>query len=286
MPFTNKEMKLVHSISEMQKIRSELGSELRVGFVPTMGYLHEGHLSLVAEANRQSDITIVSIYVNPAQFGPNEDFAAYPRDLDHDLELLSRYKVDYVFFPVSEEMYPEGFKTRVEVQELSDILCGASRPGHFSGVATVVLKLVNIVRPNLMFMGSKDFQQVTVLKTMLRDLNLDTQIVACPIVREADGLALSSRNIYLDAVQRQQALCLSQALTLIRKLYLQGSRDTAEMISAAKKLIERSGGKVDYLTIVDANSLETQATADDSSHIVMAVYIGRTRLIDNSSILA
>lgn len=280
------EIRIVDTTREMREIRDGFCKSLKIGFVPTMGYLHEGHLSLVEASNRDCDITIVSIFVNPTQFGPGEDLETYPRDLERDISLLSQYKVDYLFFPPAHEMYPAGYCTSVTVAGLSEILCGASRPGHFSGVATVVLKLVNITRPHLMFMGSKDFQQVVVLQTMLRDLNLGTEIVSCPIVREPDGLAMSSRNTYLSPEQRQQALCLSQAIRIISDMYREGARSTREMLAKAEHHIHQSGGRIDYLTIADPRSLSPVVTADEDSRILMAVYIGKTRLIDNSAIKA
>lgn len=268
----------------MQSLAKTWPQASSIGFVPTMGYLHEGHLSLVAESNLKCDITVVSIYVNPSQFGPREDLSSYPRDLDRDLELLGRHKVDYVFFPSDSEMYPTDYKTWVEVDGLSSILCGASRPGHFRGVATIVLKLVNIVKPNLMFMGEKDFQQVTVLKTMLKDLNLETQIVPCPIIREKDGLAMSSRNVYLTPQERQQALCLFEAIQKVQKLFQQDETSAQKLLAAAEQQIQNRGGKIDYLKLIDPENLADIRIAEAKSRLVMAVFIGKTRLIDNSSL--
>jgi len=251
-----------------------------------MGYFHQGHLSLVAEANRQCDTTVVSIFVNPSQFGPNEDFTSYPRDLQRDLELLNKYQVDYVFHPSPQQIYPEPYRTWVNVEGLSSILCGASRPGHFRGVATIILKLTNLIKPNLMFMGEKDFQQVTVLKTMLKDLNCNTRIVSCPIVREEDGLAMSSRNIYLNPEQRKQALCLYQTIKESQTLYKQGLKDVSLLKNRAKEIIESSGGKIDYISFVDSNSLQEVTVADEDTRIMLAVYIGKTRLIDNALLKA
>ena len=280
------EMKLISSISEMQAIRRSFCKSKTVGFVPTMGYLHRGHLSLVEASTRKCDITIVSIFVNPMQFGTGEDLGTYPRDLKRDLELLSAYKVDYVFYPEASEIYPAGFTTRVEVPALSSTLCGISRPGHFTGVATIVLKLVNICRPSRMYMGIKDFQQTAVLKTMLRDLNLETEIIACPIIREADGLALSSRNTYLDPLQRKQALCLHNAIKLIQALFADGITNSDVLTDRATDLVSEAGGQVDYMQIVDSSNLSDQRVANANSRIVMAVFMGRTRLIDNASIKA
>ena len=275
-------MQIINSVKTMQEIGNNWDAGKRIGFVPTMGYFHQGHLSLVAEANKQSEITVVSIFVNPSQFGPNEDFDSYPRDMQRDLELLSNYKVDYVFSPSSEQMYPQDYRTWVEVEGISSILCGASRPGHFRGVATVILKLINILKPNLMFMGEKDFQQVTVLKKMLKDLNCITQIVPCHIIREEDGLAMSSRNIYLNPEQRKQALCLFKAIQQAQTQYKQGIRETIFLQKEAADLVKKFGGIVDYISFVEPNTLQEVAIADDNTRIMLAVFIGKTRLIDNA----
>ena len=275
-------MQIIDNIQAMQEIGNNWSAGKKIGFVPTMGYFHQGHLSLVAEANKQCEITVVSIFVNPSQFGPNEDFESYPRDMQRDLELLSKYKVDYVFSPNPEQMYPHDYRTWVEVEGLSSILCGASRPGHFRGVATVILKLINIIKPNFMFMGEKDFQQVTVLQTMLKDLNCETQIVPCPIIREEDGLAMSSRNVYLNPEQRKQALCLYRAIQQAQAKYKQGLRDTNLLKKQAADLIINSGGKIDYISFVEPKMLQEVAIADDNTRIMLAVFIGKTRLIDNA----
>ncbi|MBP7279847.1 MAG: pantoate--beta-alanine ligase [Sedimentibacter sp.] len=275
-------MQIIDSVKAMQEIGNNWDAGKRIGFVPTMGYFHQGHLSLVAEANKQSEITVVSIFVNPSQFGPSEDFDSYPRDMQRDLELLCNYKVDYVFSPSSEQMYPQDYRTWVEVEGISSILCGASRPGHFRGVATVILKLINIIKPNLMFMGEKDFQQVTVLKKVLKDLNCITQIVPCHIIREEDGLAMSSRNIYLNPEQRKQALCLFKAIQQAQTQYKQGIRDTIFLQNKAAELVKISGGKVDYISFVEPNTLQEVNIADDNTRILLAVFIGKTRLIDNA----
>ncbi|HPV00797.1 MAG TPA: pantoate--beta-alanine ligase, partial [Candidatus Cloacimonas acidaminovorans] len=270
-------MQIIDNIQAMQEIGNNWSAGKKIGFVPTMGYFHQGHLSLVGKANKQCEITVVSIFVNPSQFGPNEDFESYPRDMQRDLELLSKYKVDYVFSPNPEQMYPQDYRTWVEVEGLSSILCGASRPGHFRGVATVILKLINIIKPNFMFMGEKDFQQVTVLQTMLKDLNCETQIVSCPIIREEDGLAMSSRNIYLNPEQRKQALCLYRAIQQAQAKYKQGLRDTNLLKKQAADLIINSGGKIDYISFVEPKTLQEVAIADDNTRIMLAVFIGKTR---------
>ena len=275
-------MQIIDNIQAMQEIGNNWSAGKKIGFVPTMGYFHQGHLSLVGKANKQCEITVVSIFVNPSQFGPNEDFESYPRDMQRDLELLSKYKVDYVFSPNPEQMYPQDYRTWVEVEGISSILCGASRPGHFRGVATVILKLINILKPNLMFMGEKDFQQVTVLKKMLKDLNCITQIVPCHIIREDDGLAMSSRNIYLNPEQRKQALCLFKAIQQAQTQYKQGIRETIFLQKEAADLVKKFGGIVDYISFVEPNTLQEVAIADDNTRIMLAVFIGKTRLIDNA----
>lgn len=277
-------MELIDSTLQMKQVLRELDPKLSVGFVPTMGALHAGHLSLVEQSTQSCDRTVVSIFVNPAQFGPKEDLSKYPRDLDKDLDSLSRHQVDYVFFPTSEEMYPAGYRTWIEVSEISDILCGASRPGHFRGVATVVMKLTQIVKPDKMFMGLKDYQQIVVLETMLRDLNSDTRIVRCPIVREQDGLALSSRNIYLDRAERISALCLSQAIKTAKKLVARGQKDATEIIRAAEETILNAGGKPDYIKLVDGSTLAEVSEVDENTRLILAVFVGKTRLIDNDAL--
>lgn len=277
-------MQIITDIKQMQEIGNNWSNSQTIGFVPTMGYFHKGHLSLVAEANKNCDITVVSIFVNPSQFGPNEDFSSYPRDLQRDLELLNQYKVDYVFNPTPDQMYPVGYKTWINVEELSSILCGASRPGHFRGVATVITKLINIIKPSLMFMGEKDFQQIVVLQTMLKDLNFHTQIHPCPIIREADGLAMSSRNVYLNSEQRQQALCLSLAIKQAQEQYKQGIDDPQILKKNASDLIIRAGGRIDYIKFVDSVSLQEVKQAKDDTRILLAVFIGKTRLIDNAAL--
>jgi pantoate--beta-alanine ligase len=270
----------------MSAIARNRGTGLNTGFVPTMGYLHEGHLSLVRRSNESCGETVVSIFVNPSQFGATEDLGSYPRDLERDIQLLSQYEVNYLFCPASGEMYPPGYRTWIEVEGLSSILCGASRPGHFKGVATIVMKLVNIVKPQRMFMGLKDYQQTVVLQRMLKDLNSEAEIVPCPIVREADGLALSSRNSYLSAEQRKQALCLSQALEEAKRLYRKGIRDSRTLIGRAGEIIAETGGKADYVKIVHGATLEEVDAAAEGSRMLLAVFIGGTRLIDNDALSA
>lgn len=272
-------MLLIRNLYEMREL--SYPAKATVGFVPTMGYLHEGHLSLVTASKANCDITVASIFVNPAQFGPNEDLASYPRDLDRDLDLLEAEGVDYVFFPTTEMMYPEGYLTWVEVQRMGDILCGASRPGHFRGVCTVVLKLINLVRPNFMFMGEKDFQQLSILRKMVLDLNLDLEIVGCPIIREADGLAKSSRNVYLDPEQRKQAASINKALVLAQSMYRDGVTRADAVILEVARHLEAEGLRIDYVSIVDTEDLQMQTELNARSRMLIAVHVGKTRLIDN-----
>ncbi|MFO7660431.1 MAG: pantoate--beta-alanine ligase [Candidatus Cloacimonadaceae bacterium] len=278
-------MKLITDSNDMLNLSRLWGIGKKVGFVPTMGSLHEGHLSLVARSNQQCDITVVSIFVNPAQFGPQEDLSSYPRDLNRDLTLLDRYEVDYVFFPTAEMIYPEGFKSWITVEGLSDILCGVSRPGHFRGVATVVAKLVNLVNPDFMFMGEKDFQQCIVLETMLHDLNCHARVVRCPIVREKDGLAMSSRNKYLSEEERHNALCLFRSIKLAKSLYMTGETHPDKFSEQMSELITKAGGKIDYIALVNKDTLQPVETVDNNTRVLLAVHIGKTRLIDNKNII-
>lgn len=272
-------MKLINTLAEMQALKHPEG--FKIGFVPTMGYLHEGHLSLVDASKKDCELTIVSIFVNPAQFGENEDLDSYPRDMERDLSLLKARGVDYVFFPDARMMYPNGYRTWVEVEGLSDILCGASRKGHFRGVCTVVLKLVNIVKPHFMYMGDKDYQQQSILRIMLKDLNLETTIVGCPIVREQDGLAKSSRNVYLDPNNRQIALCLYRALIQAQQEVRSGILVAETLAEHAAALIESTGARVDYVKIIDSRDLSFPNEVNEHSRMVIAAYVGKTRLIDN-----
>ena len=253
-----------------------------LGFVPTMGALHEGHLSLVRASKATCDVTAVSIFVNPLQFGPSEDLAKYPRDLERDAKLLDELGVDLLFVPGADKMYPPGAKTYVLVEELSDKLDGASRPGHFRGVATVVAKLFEIVRPDFAFFGQKDAAQVAVLHKMVSDLNLDVKLMVCPIVREADGLAMSSRNAYLTPEQRQQALVLHRSLMQVQSAVEAGERDAAKLIEIGKNVIaEEPGARLDYFAIVDLETLDPVTLISDRSLVAVAAYVGITRLIDN-----
>lgn len=255
---------------------------LSIGLVPTMGYLHEGHLSLARAARQQNDVVIMSIFVNPAQFGPNEDFARYPRDLERDRELAAGAGVDAVFAPAVEEMYPEGYATYVQVEGLTEVLCGASRPGHFRGVTTVVSKLFNIVQPDRAYFGQKDYQQALVIKKMVRDLNFPIEIITIPTVREADGLALSSRNKYLTPEQRRSALSLHRALNLGSNLIKAGEREAAAVRRAMEEEITAwPGTRIDYIAITDADTLRPLERIAGRVLLALAVWVGETRLIDN-----
>jgi len=274
------------TINTIQDLRKELASLPRagktIGLVPTMGALHEGHLSLVRAAKTQTDIVVVTLFVNPLQFGPKEDLAKYPRNLERDRELLESEGTEFLFAPTAEEMYPPGAVTYVTVEELSSRLDGLSRPGHFRGVTTVVAKLFHIVQPARAFFGQKDAAQVAVLRRMVRDLNFPVEIVVCPIVRETDGLALSSRNVYLNATERQQALILSKTLKRIRGEFEKGERSATRLIALGQEaLCSEPAARLDYLAIVDPDSLEALERVDRPALLAIAVWIGSTRLIDN-----
>ncbi len=253
-----------------------------IGFVPTMGALHEGHTALVQRAKQECSPVIASIFVNPKQFGPNEDFAKYPRKIESDSEKFSAAGVDALFLPDGEEIYPSGFRTYVTVEGFSDRLEGRSRPGHFRGVATVVMKLLEIVQPHYAYFGRKDAQQVRIISQMARDLNLDTEIVVCPIVRESDGLALSSRNAYLNADERRAATVLHRALEAARAQLAAGVRDSLQLQNTMRKIIAAEPlANVDYAEIVDADAFEPIMRITRPSYILLAVFLGKTRLIDN-----
>jgi pantoate--beta-alanine ligase len=255
---------------------------MRLGLVPTMGALHEGHLSLVRSAREQCDVVVVSIFVNPTQFGPSEDLSKYPRNFERDCELLQEENVDLLFAPSVEEMYPAGAVTWVEVQRMSEKLCGRSRPGHFRGVTTVVSKLFHIVEPDLAFFGQKDAAQAAIIGRMVRDLNFPVEIIVCPIVREHDGLALSSRNVYLRQGERQTALILSRALKMVENSFEHGERNIARLIETGKRIFcEEPNARLDYLEIVDPETLEPLSALDRTALVAVAAFVGTTRLIDN-----
>ncbi len=255
----------------------------RIGFVPTMGFLHEGHLSLMREARRRADVVVASVFVNPTQFGPNEDLAKYPRSFERDCAMMETIPVDAVYAPEPAEMYAPGAQTWVDVTEVTRGLCGRSRPNHFRGVTTVVAKLFNIAKPHLAFFGEKDFQQLRAIQRMVADLNFDVEVVPMPIVREVDGLAMSSRNAYLDPRERHEALALSRALSVAREKYLWDARTPAELVAAAQAVLEQAEGvRIEYVEAVDAETLQTAATLERPILLAIAARVGNTRLIDNT----
>jgi len=254
----------------------------RIGFVPTMGYLHDGHISLVHEARRRCDTVVASIFVNPLQFGANEDLSRYPRDIERDTALLTEAGTDVLFLPQASDIYPEGFQTTVAVAGVTQGLCGTSRPTHFAGVTTVVAKLFHIVKPHVAVFGQKDYQQLVTIRRMVTDLCMDIEIVGGPIVREADGLAMSSRNAYLSPAERGAARCLSRALAAAEAEYGDGERNAAALLSAATRVIEDEPvARVDYANIVDPESMQDVESANGPVLIALAAFVGKTRLIDN-----
>ncbi|HEY3375179.1 MAG TPA: pantoate--beta-alanine ligase [Candidatus Aquicultor sp.] len=268
-----------------EAINAERARGKTIGLVPTMGYLHEGHLTLMREAKRQADIVVASIFVNPTQFGPTEDLDAYPRDLARDGTLAQDAGVDVLFVPAVREMYPTGYSTYVDVEDITVVLCGQSRPGHFRGVATVVTKLLNIVAPDIAFFGEKDWQQLAVIKRMVADLNMSTEIVGVPIVREPDGLAMSSRNTYLSPGERRAALALSKSLELARVLVADGVRDTEIIVDKMRAMLaNESLTNIEYVEIVDPDRLSSIEILSGPALVALAVRVGTTRLIDNALI--
>jgi len=276
-------LRVIRNITEIQEILFNVRTEGKIiGFVPTMGYLHEGHLSLVKEAKKDCDIIVMSIFVNPLQFGVDEDYDIYPRDLARDKQSAEEAEVDYIFYPAVTEMYPEGYSTFVNVENLTDVLCGAQRPGHFKGVTTVVLKLLNIIFPHRAYFGQKDAQQVTVIKRMVRDLNIPVKIIAVPIKREDDGIAISSRNVYLTKEERKQATCLYKSLKLAEQMILQGENQAETVKKEIENEINKNNlAKIDYIEIVNAESLDSVELIKGSILIALAVKFGKMRLIDN-----
>jgi pantoate--beta-alanine ligase len=273
-------MRVVESIAELRESRRQFTGS--VGFVPTMGYLHEGHLALVRQARNENSAVVASIFVNRTQFGPSEDLASYPRDLERDLKLLDEENTDVVFVPWDEEMYPPAFSSWVDVEKVTERLEEASRPGHFRGVATVVAKLFNIVQPARAYFGQKDAQQAIVIKRMVADLNMDLEIVVVPTVRENDGLAMSSRNTYLNPEERQAATILFKALTLAKELWQGGERDADKIRHQMASLIRKEPlARIDYVSIADATTLEELEAVDRPALASLAVRIGKARLIDN-----
>ena len=275
-------MKIVSTIEEVRAQVKEWKKEGQsIGFVPTMGYLHEGHMSLI-DAAGENDKVVVSIFVNPMQFGPTEDLASYPRDLEHDAKLCEEHGVDLIFHPTPEEMYGDQFYSYVDMDVLTKELCGLSRPVHFRGVCTVVTKLFNIVTPDRAYFGQKDAQQLAVIKRMVKDLNMPLTITGCPIIREADGLAKSSRNTYLSIEEREAALVLSRSIFLVKEMVEKGERDCKKILAAMTAEIEKEPlAKIDYVKIVDLDTMQQVEKIDRGILAAIAVYIGKTRLIDN-----
>ena len=273
-------MILIESVARMQQYSRERRG--RIALVPTMGYLHEGHASLMVEARKRAEIVVVSIFVNPTQFGVNEDLDSYPRDLERDKRVALEAGVDVIFAPGAADMYPQGYQSYVNVEELTTHLCGASRPGHFRGVTTVVAKLFNIVAPKVALFGKKDFQQLAVIRRMVQDLNMDLEIVGMPIVRESDGLAMSSRNAKLDAGQRAGALCLSRSMAAAAAAFRGGERESEALRRAALAVLgAESRAELDYLEFRDQDSLEPLEKVDERTLLALAVRVGAVRLIDN-----
>ncbi|KPL18406.1 MAG: pantoate--beta-alanine ligase [candidate division Zixibacteria bacterium SM23_81] len=276
-------MKVIKKILQMQKVADEARCAGRkVGFVPTMGYLHKGHLSLIRQARQLSELVVVSIFVNPTQFGPHEDYQNYPRDLSRDAKLLRQVGCDILFLPSVEEMYPQGYCSYVDVENLTQLLCGASRPSHFRGVATVVTKLFNIVKPHLAVFGQKDAQQAFVIRRMVTDLNQDLEIVVAPTIREPDGLAMSSRNEYLTPQERADALVLYQALKWAHEQIVEGQRNIEYLVQGMTKMIQnKKTAQIDYISFVDTEKLHSLKRLEGEVLIALAVKFGRARLIDN-----
>jgi pantoate--beta-alanine ligase len=276
-------MRIITSPAEIQNYcRSARSDGASIGLVPTMGFLHEGHLSLMRCARSENDLLVVSIFVNPTQFGQGEDYEEYPRDLQRDSEMAESVGVDVIFAPTPEDMYPTGYATFVNVERITEKMCGASRPGHFRGVTTVVAKLFNLIHPNRAYFGQKDAQQSVVIKRMAVDLNFDVKIIVMPTVREKDGVAISSRNRYLNPEGRQAALVLSRSLRTAKELIESGQRDTAEILHKMMEVIEAQPlAKIDYIAIVDADTLDDLDIVRGKVLIALAVFIGKTRLIDN-----
>ena len=277
------EIPLISKISRMRWFIAGVKKQNKtIGFVPTMGYLHQGHLSLIKQAKKDCDICILSIFVNPIQFGPKEDYKKYPRDLEQDRILAKSAGCDCVFFPEASQMYQAGYLTYVNVEKIADYLCGAYRPGHFKGVATVVAKLFNIIQPDTAYFGQKDYQQALVIKRTIEDLNMPLKIKVMPIVREPDGLALSSRNVYLGAQERSDAVVLFKSLEKAKEMILEGERESAKVISMMKSEISRKkSSRIEYLSVADAKTLEPLKHIKKKALIVLAAYFGKTRLIDN-----
>ncbi len=283
-PDTSPTIRTVRTVEEMHRLSNRLRMEGKIiSLVPTMGFLHEGHLSLMRLAKEMSDVVVMSLFVNPAQFGPGEDLDVYPRDFEGDLDKASREGVDYCFAPETEDMYPESFQTYVEVEKITKHLCGSTRPSHFKGVTTVVMKLLNAVKPHIAVFGMKDYQQFQVIRRMVKDMDMDIEITAGPIVREHDGLAMSSRNAYLSPGERQQALSIVRGIREAERLFGLGERRTLQLTTSARKVIEAEPDtKVDYIELRDPETLEPIDSVEERGLLALAVFLGKTRLIDNT----
>jgi pantoate--beta-alanine ligase len=276
-------MKIIQSLEQMKAFSDSLRLKgQKIAFVPTMGYFHDGHLSLMSYGRERGDCLVISIYVNPAQFGPGEDFERYPRDLERDKRLAEKVGVDIIFYPENNDMYPSHFQTFVNVERVTQNLCGLSRPGHFKGVTTVCAKLFNIVKPHITIFGKKDFQQLTVIKRMVQDLNMDMEVIGMPTVREHDGLAMSSRNVYLKEKERESALSLSRSLKLAKGMYDAGERNASIILAKVRTLIEgHPHTRIDYAEICNTTTLEDIEYLEGESVLALAVRVSSTRLIDN-----
>ena len=276
-------MIVISNCREMQDYSNEKRSVgASIALVPTMGFFHDGHLSLMHLGRQKCDVLVVSIFVNPTQFSPTEDFDTYPRDFTRDRDLCQKLGTDVVFQPSAEEMYPEGFQTYIDVEELSKPLCGMSRPRFFRGVATVCAKLFNLVKPHVAIFGEKDYQQLLVIRRMVKDLNIDMQVIGAPLVREYDGLAMSSRNVRLNPTERKAALSLNRALSEARTQFQTGRRDASEIIGRVRRIVEAEPlVRVDYIEVRDAETLAPMARIDQPAVLALAAYVGKTRLIDN-----
>ena len=280
-------MKIISSVNEMASFAKDIKSRAKsIGLVPTMGYLHEGHLSLIKEARAATDTVVVSVFVNPTQFGPGEDYVSYPRDIKRDTLEAERAGTDIIFAPKVEQVYPESYSTYVEVEGLSEALCGKTRPGHFRGVTTVCTKLFNIIEPDIVFFGQKDAQQAAIIQKMVKDLNMNVKLKVLPTLREKDGLAMSSRNKYLSPKQRKDASVLYQALNEAKNMIETGEKNADKIKKRMKKTIDKVDSKIDYISIVDADSLKDVSVISGKALIALAVRIGRARLIDNIQIIA
>jgi len=277
-------MEVIKKINEMRtRVLSVKDRKRSIGLVPTMGALHDGHISLIRSAKKENDEIVVSIYLNPTQFDNNDDFDKYPRQLNEDIEIIRKENADVVFTPCTEEMYPDGFCTHVTQDKLTDALCGGVRPGHFSGVTTIVTKLFNIIEPDRAYFGQKDYQQSAIIKRLVADMNMDIDIRVCSIVREEDGLALSSRNGRLSPEERQDALCIHGSLLKAREMFASNISDTKEIIGEMTSVIKKTEHtKIDYISIVNADTLEDLSTINGKALAAVAVWIGNTRLIDNT----